>query len=190
MRPGLSHAWWSGAHLYDALGRLDGWCGVSSWEEGFDWLATYQPDRPIAEVQFWGHGKWGAARVGSQRFDIDALRAQSALNPGVNAVAKRMLSGSDGLWWFRTCETFGAEAGQAFAAALAETLGCRTAGHTFIIGHWQSGLHTVLPGATPQWSVTEGLREGTPAAPTEAYWSRAWKPNTINFLQGTIPQGY
>jgi hypothetical protein len=190
LRPGLSHAWWSGAHLYHALGRIDAFQGVDSWEQAFDWLATYRPDRPIAEVQYWGHGKWGHARVGAQVFDIEGLQREHSFQAPLRRVAARMLPGAQGLWWFRTCETFGARPGIRFARALADFLGCRTAGHTYIIGHWQSGLHTMLPGGDAYWSDEEGLREGTPEDPKAAFWSRSWRPHTINFLQGAIPPGY
>ncbi len=190
LRPGLSHAWGAGAHLYHSLGRIDAWCGVDSWDEAFDWLATFEPRRKLAEVQYWGHGKWGHARVGDQAFDIRGLGRDHAFAPALKKIAARMLPGNKGLWWFRTCETFGARPGIRFGQALAEHLGCRTAGHTFIIGHWQSGLHTLLPGQDANWPDDEGLRKGTPEEPTAAHWSRAWRPNTINFLQGAIPAGY
>jgi hypothetical protein len=190
LRPGLSHAWWSGAQFYHALGRIDAWHGVDRWEDAFEWLASFQAHRPIAQVQYWGHGKWGHARVGDQVFDIAALSRDHAFHGALKKVAARMLPDAQGLWWFRTCETFGARPGIRFARALADFLGCRTAGHTFIIGHWQSGLHTMLPGGEAYWPDDEGLREGTPDAPKSAHWSRAWHPHTINFLQGAIPDGY
>ena len=56
---GLSTAWWAGSGLYRALGRLDATRGVGSWREAFHWLATYEASRPIAEIQYWGHGRWG-----------------------------------------------------------------------------------------------------------------------------------
>ncbi len=190
LRPGLSHAWRAGAVLYHGLGRIDAWRGVSSWEEAFVWLAGYMPERKIAQVQYWGHGKWGLARVDKQRFDIRALRRRHSLKGHIEALAKRMLPEERGLWWFRTCETFGAKSGHVFASALAENLGCTIAGHTFIISHWQSGLHSLRPGQLPHWPDDEALCAGTPEAPREARWSRPWAPNTINFLQGTIPQDY
>jgi len=189
-RLGLSHVWWTGAHLYRGLGRLDACRGVSSWNEGLKWLAEFQPDRPIAEVQYWGHGKWGLARVDRQPLDIDALEASHELYPLLRRVRVRMRPASRGLWWFRTCETFGARPGHRFARALADFLGCRVAGHTFIIGHWQSGLHTIMPGQEPHWSDTEGLEQGSPESPERAHWSSRHAPNTITFLHGRIPEGY
>lgn len=188
--PGLSHAWATGGLLYRALGRIDACRGVSSWDEALTWLGEVARDRPIAEIQYWGHGRWGSPRVAQQVLDRDALAPTAPLRAGLDRVAARMLPGDRGLFWFRNCEVFGAERGHAFAEAFAETIGCRTAGHTYIIGHWQSGLHTLLPGARPNWPTDEALLEGTPAEPRRAAWSRAGAPNTITFLHGRIPAGY
>jgi hypothetical protein len=188
--PGLSHAWWLGGHLYRALGRFDAWTGVASWAEALDFLRTAAPGRPIAEVQYWGHGKWGNARVGCEPLDARALAREHELAPALRDVAARMLPGAEGLWWFRTCETFGARAGHAFARDLADFLGCRVAGHTYVIGHVQSGLHSLMPGADPSWPDDEALREGTPDEPTRAHWSRWGAPNTITCLRGSIPRGF
>ena len=187
--PGLSHAWWTGSHLYRALGRIDATRGVSSWSEALSWLAEYEPERPIGEVQYWGHGKWGLARIDREPLDEDALLRDSSLRPLLERVRLRMCSPS-GLWWFRTCETFGARPGHAFARAFTDFMGCRAAGHTYIIGHWQSGLHTLAPGDTPRWSDDEALLAGTPDAPERALWSKRTAPNTITFLHGRIPTGF
>lgn len=188
--PGLSHAWGAGAALYRMFGRLDATRGVESWEEALDFIASHRRDEPLAEVQFWGHGKWGSARVGTQKLDIRALRRHDALYPGLCAVQKRFATHGDGLWWFRTCETLGARPGHELARDLADHLGARVAGHTFIIGHVQSGLHSLQPGHTPSWPDDEGLREGTPTAPKRAWWSRWGRPNTITCWHGRIPAGY
>jgi hypothetical protein len=188
--PGLSHAWASGAVLYRALGRLDATRGVETWDEALAWLADVQPERRIAEVQYWGHGRWGSPRVAGQILDTEMLLRAHPRRAALERVAARMLEGDQGLFWFRTCETFGADAGLEFARAFADTIRCRAAGHTYIIGHWQSGLHSVLPGQQPNWSPDEGLLEGTPADPKRAAWSKARAPNTISFLHGRIPSGY
>jgi hypothetical protein len=187
--PGLSHCWGAGGTLYRALGRLDACHGVTSWPEALAWLADYEPSRPIAEVQFWGHGKWGAAKIATAALDLWSLESGDLRKP-VERVGERMLKGDQGLFWFRTCETFGATPGHEFAIAMTELLGCRVAGHTYIIGPIQSGLHSLLPGARPHWADDEALREGTPAAPKRAAWSKLGAPNTITFLHGRIPQGY
>ncbi len=189
-RPGLSHAWQAGNVLYRGLGRIDAAVGVDSWDAAFDWLTTVQPERPIAEIQYWGHGKWGAAKVRDQVFDTETLAVSHRWSAALDRLRNRLRPGAEGLLWFRTCETFGCAPGQRFAQALTDRLGCRVAGHTYIIGHWQSGLHTLLPGRSPTWSVDEGLKDGTPDEPRAAHWSRLWKPNTISFLHGQIPGGY
>jgi len=188
--PGLSHAWASGAVLYRALGRLDATRGVESWDEALAWLADYEPERRIAEIQYWGHGRWGSPRVSGQILETEMLLRAHPRRAALERVASRMLEDDRGLFWFRTCETFGAHAGLEFARVFADTIRCRAAGHTYIIGHWQSGLHSVLPGRTPDWSPDEGLLEGTPDDPKRAAWSKARAPNTISFLHGRIPEGY
>jgi hypothetical protein len=190
LRPGLSHAWWTGGVLYGKLlRRLHAWHGVRSWAEGLAWLAQVQRERAIAEVQFWGHGKWGRAYVGRDVLDRDALGPGHPLHAALAAVRERLV-GPEALWWFRTCETFGALPGHEFAQGLTDYLGCRAAGHTYIIGGWQSGLHSLRPGERPGWSPLEGLKDGAPEDPREALWSRRREPNTIHFLSGVIPAGY
>jgi len=188
--PGLSHAWSSGGWLYRGLRRIDACHGVSSWPEALAWLTDYEPQRSIAEVQYWGHGKWGAAKIGSASFGVDCLLRDHELREPLERIKKRMLPGDHGLMWFRTCETFGAAPGHAFAAAMSESLGCRIAGHTYVIGHIQSGLHSLMPGAEPSWAVDEALTAGTPTHPEKAAWSSWRAPNTITFLHGRIPAGY
>ncbi|MGH1348168.1 MAG: hypothetical protein ACRBN8_41820 [Nannocystales bacterium] len=189
-RPGLSHAWSSGKVLYRALGRIDHAIGVSSWDDAFRWLGTVGGETPISEIQYWGHGKWGLARVDRQVFDAGALKSDHRWAPALDRIADRLLPQGRSTVWFRTCETLGCVPGQEFAQRFTERMQCRIAGHTFIIGHWQSGLHTLAPGQTPRWSAREGLKDGSPQSPSDAHWSRLWHPNTISFLHGTIPAGY
>jgi hypothetical protein len=187
--PGLSHAWASGALLYRALARFDATCGVHSWEQGLRWLAAQQPDRPIASVQFWGHGKWGCALVNGEPLSEASLEDGHAHRPWLDAIRSRLQS-ERSLWWFRTCETFGADRGHHFARACTQFFGCRAAGHTYIIAAWQSGLHSLAPGESPRWSPTEGLLAGDAAHPIQARWSGPREPHTISCLRSTIPAGY
>lgn len=188
--PGLTHAWWAGANLYRGLRRLDAYRGVDSWAEALDFLANFAPQRPIGEVQYWGHGKWGLARVDREVFDRHALTRGHSLYEGLQRVRDRMRPSNDGLFWFRTCETFGARPGKRFAAELSDFLDCRVAGHTYIIGHVQSGLHSLRPGETPTWSDDEGLLEGSVERPKRAHWSKLRAPNTITCLHGRVPPRY
>jgi hypothetical protein len=185
--PGLSQVWGMGRHLYRALGRLDASHGASSWTEALDWLATVQPGSRVAEIQFWGHGRWGLARIGSEPLDARALAPTHGHHDRLARVRDRLLPDGSALWWFRTCETFGTAVGQAFARDWTRFFQCRAAGHTYVIGAWQSGLHSLSPRQAPAWSASEGVEEGpTPRSLT----SRPGAPNTITFLHGRIPEGF
>jgi hypothetical protein len=183
--PGLSSAWRAGAILYGRLGRLDADRGVSRWDEALDWIIDHRPGEPIDELQFWGHGKWGSIKVDSVPLDAAALSPGHEHHRRLCAIRERLSPGA--LWWFRTCETFGGEVGQDFAQRWADFFGCRAAGHTYIIGVWQSGLHSLKPGERPTWSPDEGIEDGSGAAPQKALWSRWWETNTISCFAGEIP---
>jgi hypothetical protein len=189
LTPGLSHAWSAGRLVYQGLGRLDAAFGASNWGEALNWLAGHGGDAPIAEVQFWGHGRWGNARLGDEILDITSLQAGHRHRAALELIRRRMLPGAAGLWWFRTCETFGTATGQSFASAWARFLGCRAAGHTYVIGFWQSGLHSLLPGEPPAWPAEEGLPGGE-GARSVALRSHPGAPNTISCLRGRIPSGF
>lgn len=191
LRPGLSDAWAAGRHLYRGLGRIDASRGVASWAEALDWLGAVAPGASIADVQYWGHGRWGRALVADDVLDAAALAPGHPLHAGLLRLRARLLPGRDGLFWLRTCETFGLALGKRFARDLADFLGCRVAGHTYVIGALQSGLHSLSPGEVPSWPDDEGVPEGHrgPAEPAAGRWSRLWEPNTITCLQGKIPEG-
>jgi hypothetical protein len=185
---GLSRVWSAGRHLYGALGRSDGARGVASFDDAFEWLATHRSDRRISEVQFWGHGKWGRFFLQRESFDRAALDPAHRLHRGLARLRERLALGA--LVWFRSCETFGASAGHDFARVLTDFLGCSAAGHTFVIGYWQSGLHRLEPGMVPTWSADEGLVAGSADRPERAAWSSMRAPNTISCLTGRIPHGW
>jgi len=179
----LSRAWRTGSVLYRGLGRVDAARSVSSWTEAFAWLASHE--RTIDEIQYWGHGRWGRVLVAEDALDAERLRRDGA---ALSRLRERLAP--DALLWLRTCEAFGAEAGQDFAMRLADTLGARVAGHTFVIGAIQSGLRTLAPGTRPAWSPSEGLRDGTPARPTRAWGSSFAAPRTVTCLSGAFPRGW
>ncbi len=183
---GLTHTWMAGRWLYRGLGRLDVVRGVSSWPKALDWLARVARPRPIAEIQFWGHGKWGQLLIDGIPLDRSSLHEYHPHHDRLLAIRERLTD--DALWWFRTCETFGAELGHRFARAWTSFFDCRAAGHTYIIGPWQSGLHHLAPGDEPHWSPWEGLAEGTPDEPVRAEWSTWRKPCTVTCLHNTVPR--
>jgi hypothetical protein len=177
----LSPLWSSGAGLYRALGRIDAARGVASWDEALAWIESL--DQPVRELQYWGHGKWGCALVGD-----DALHAASIQRGRLDGLRAQLAPGA--LVWFRTCETLGAARGIAFAERLADFLGARVAGHTYVIGFHQSGLHAVDPGCRATWPATEGLADGDADAPLRAKRSHPWAPNTITCLHGEVPAAF
>lgn len=184
----LGLSWQYGARLYGALGRIDAAFGARNFSEALAWLAGYRGARPIAELQFWGHGKWGAIFVDRDVLDRGVLRPNHRLHAAFRGFRERLEP--DALLWFRTCETLGAAPGQDFAQALGDATGARVAGHTFVIGFLQSGLHCLRPGSRPQWSSHEGLAKGDPASPERALPSSPNAPNTITCLDGKIPDGF
>jgi hypothetical protein len=181
----LGLSWQLGSSLYRGLGRIDAAYGARSFADAFHWLASYESARPIAELQYWGHGKWGRLFIDRECLDRGALSANHALRPGLDALRERLAPGA--LLWFRTCETLGAQPGHDFASALGDFSGATVAGHTFVIGFFQSGLHALAPGATPHWSNTEGLARGTAEKPMLAHASGPQHPSTITCLSGEIP---
>ncbi len=184
-RPGLTSAWRAGTVLYRRLGRVDASYGATSWADALAWLATFRRDRTIAEIQYWGHGKWGHVLVDRDVLGASALATGHALYAKLEAVRERLAP--DALVWLRTCETFGAAAGHDFARRLSDFTGARVAGHTFVIGVLQSGLHGLRPGAKPDWPLDEGLAEGTPDAPKRAHTSMPDRPHTITCFTGAVP---
>ena len=185
--PGLTWSWKIGARLYRQLGRLDLAFGAASWAEALAWLRTVEARRPIAEIQIWSHGHWGRVLMQGDGLTTSSLAPSHAHHEALTAIRDR-LTGPEALWWFRTCETFGRPEGHDFARAWTRFFACRAAGHTHIIGPWQSGLHSLRAGEEPRWSVTEGVREDVPGGTTAA-WSGASAPNTITCLHGSIPAG-
>jgi len=184
---GLSRAWSSGSRLYSLLRRSDGAYGARSFAEGLAWASSFRASERIAELQFWGHGKWGRIFIAKESLDRGALAA-GPHHLALSALRERL--SPNALVWFRTCETFGASAGHDFARAWTDFFGCRAAGHTFVIGYWQSGLHLLRPGDAPSWSAAEGLTHGSPERPERAAISWPGRPNTITCLQGRVPEGW
>lgn len=187
-RLGLAPVWWLGASLHRGLARVDGAFGARSWDEALRWaVATAdRKGRPIGELQAWGHGGWGGMRMGATHLEEHALGRDAPLAGAIDALIAR-LAGREALVWLRCCSAFGRD-GRAFAATLADRLGCRVAGHTFVIGFFQSGLHTLAPGSVADWDEDEGVvRRGKRRA---AAVSSPFAPRTITALRLGVPAGY
>lgn len=181
----LGASWHAGALLYRSMGYVDATYGARSVADALDWVLRTAKDRPIRELQYWGHGKWGRILVDRESLDRGALAPGHALRPKLEALRERLSPGA--LLWFRTCETLGAHAGQDFAAALGDFTGASVAGHTYVIGYFQSGLHLLPPGASPSWAATEGLLDGSPETPRSALPSGPAEPNTVTCFTHRVP---
>lgn len=184
----LRSAWSVGATLYRSLDWVDESFGATSWTEALAWLGSVRGDAAISEVQFWGHGNWGSASIAGDALSESSFSRGHAHREGLTRLAQRMAKATSPLLWFRTCETFGAQRGQRFAECCASELKARVAGHTFIIGAWQSGLHGLAPGAKPYWSASEGLVAGDAERPVRAAWSSLNAPNTVHFMNHQVPE--
>jgi hypothetical protein len=181
----LGASWYAGALLSRSMGHVDATCGVRSVADALDWALRTAKDRPIGELQYWGHGKWGRILVDRESLDRSVLTPTHPLRPKLEAFRERLSPGA--LLWFRTCETLGARVGQDFAAALGDFTGASIAGHTFVIGYFQSGLHLLLPGASPSWHPEEGLSRGSADEPKSALASGPAEPNTITCFTHRVP---
>ena len=184
-QPLLTASWRVGSGLYrhyPHATRVDAIYGATSWTDAVAWLASVQPGVAVDEIQYWGHGLPGRVFIAGDVLTSSSLAA-GPLAEDWRAVAARLSSAS--LVWFRTCGAFGGPAGQAFATTTARFFDCRVAGHTFVIGPVQSGLHSLTPTTSPSWSVEEGQ---TTAGGLRG--SSPWSPNTISFLHGAVPAGW
>lgn len=186
----LRTSWSAGARLYRGLRRVDAFLGASSWAEALAWCVDRPGADPIGEIQFWGHGKWGEARIAGDCLSTESFHPDHPHAPLLRALRDRLLPDGRSLVWFRTCETFGAVPGHRFAQTLTTSLGARGAGHTFVIGALQSGLHGLAPGQTPGWPPDEGLARGAPEFPVSAHDSSARAPNTVHFMTGAVPPSF
>lgn len=176
--PGLSHAWAGGGLLFRALGRFDAVHGAWSWSAALDWLLSL--DRPIAEIQFWGHGEWGGLWIDEELMTAAALEPGHYLHDRLATLRTRLAA--DALWWFRSCDVFGTQTGHDFARAWTRFFGCRAAGHTHHIMMLQSGLHVLAPGEEPTWPLDEGIEPGL----AHARESSLFAPSTITFLHSEL----
>src|SRR5258708_2465119 len=112
---GLSRAWSTGSRMYSLLGRSDGVHGARSFADALTWLSSFRATEPIAELQFWGHGKWGRIFIDREALDRSALAPGHEHHPALCRLRERLVP--DALVWVRTCETFGAGAGHDFSGA-------------------------------------------------------------------------
>ena len=184
---GLSRAWSSGSRLYSLLRRSDGAYGARNFADGLAWASSFRPSERIAELQFWGHGKWGRIFIAKESLDRGALAAGHH-HLALCALRERLLPNA--LVWFRTCETFGAAAGHDFARAWTDFFGMQGGGP-----HLRDRVlaeRSASPSARRRAIVEQGRRfdPGSAQRPERAAISWPGRPNTITCLQGRVPEGW
>lgn len=180
----LTRSWYAGAILYKLCRAIDLVKPAKSWAEALQWVTHIEPDKKIDMWQFWGHGLPGAAYINGEAIKSSIFDENHPLHSYLIKLRNRLHPKST--VWFRTCLTFNGKQGKEFAKLLSNFLGCRVAAHTFLIGPFQSGLHTLVPGQEPCWPDNEGLDEKT----GKRHMSYPWHPNTISCLRGSIPKGW
>jgi hypothetical protein len=186
---GLSKFWWLGSWMHIYGMHADGALGASSWGEALRWAASFARSRnaKLAELQCWGHGGFGFMRMGGTRWDREALAGRSPLAADLDGL--RDVLADDALVWLRCCSAFGAPPGRAFAPALADRLRARVAGHTFIIGAWQSGTHSLRPTERPSWDEGEGIERRADGSILPRN-STMTAPRTLACLRMSLPRDW
>lgn len=155
-----------------------GWTriGVKSWNEASVKLnAVVRPGTRIKELQIWGHGEPGKPLIAGKP-------PVSVLPTFMELLARLVTPGS--LVWFRSCSVFFGEKGRAFAERTANELNCRVAGHSHVIGPWQSGLFSVAPGMHQGWVDPE------PMVDWRDHKSGPFQPRTIFCARMAVPESW
>lgn len=178
----LRLSWITGGKFYKLFRSVEHHAGFDSWVDALKWLDSVAPGQQINSIQFWGHGSPGRVWINGEYLSARSVLATSPHRNLLLNLKERLTS--DSLIWFRSCNVFAGQEGHLFAKLMASMMGCTIASHTYIVGPWQSGLHTIRPGEEPSWNLEEGL-DGE-----ELKWSMPWSPNTIFCLTGKIPKGW
>jgi len=181
----MTQKWVVGGLLYRMLRSIDYCEGFPSWGAALKWIAEFQPDMPISQIQYWGHGSPGKARLGHEALQKHSLATGQPYAKLFERIKTRFTE--DTSIWFRVCTLFAGEEGREFGRRWANRLGCRIVAHTHVIGWYQSGGHIIRPGEEADWDPMEGILKGTPNRIKKAVWSERGLVNTINCLNGNIP---
>lgn len=169
-------SWAAGARLYKTSGYVQHVVPAKNWADGLRRVNDLTARYKINEIQFWGHGSPGKVYVAGKPLDVN----------GEHKILLSLLGRSlepNSFVWLRTCASFAGASGHSLATVLMNTLNCRVAGSTFNIGFpWHSGQHSLRPGATPAWPITEGLDVAQ-----KPKGSSKKAPHTVPFTAMSLP---
>lgn len=179
----LRFSWVTGGKFYKIFRSVEHYAGFESWILALKWLSGLEPSKKINSIQFWGHGSPGRVWINGDYLSARSILASSSHREHLLNLKNRL--SEDSLVWFRSCNVFSGKEGHLFASAFSKFMNCKVASHTYIVGPWQSGLHTITPEQEPSWSLEEGFDKNG-----EKLWSMPWSPNTIFCLTGNIPKGW
>jgi hypothetical protein len=131
------------ANLADAVGRV---------------LAALRDGDMIRRLEFWGHGRPGAMRVGDEEVKVESF-APGHPHGALFAQLRPWLA-DDAVVWFRGCSTFAGTDGKNFARGAAAFFGRRIAvwGQSRLLGFnldW-GGTVRLTAGAEPDWPDVDG----------------------------------
>jgi hypothetical protein len=185
---GLTRYWKLGTLYHRLAWRAHASAGFAAWSDALTWAVEIAQHRgaPIAELQAWGHGGFGYMQMGRDRWSAATMDGELA--PSIERF--RGVLHPEALVWFRCCSAFGHTEGRAFAKHVARTLRCRVAGHTYIIGFWQSGTHSVTPAGEPSWAAEEGIDYDDRGHVRGAKVAAAGEPRTLSALRFGLPDGW
>lgn len=176
----LRLSWVTGGQFYKMFRGIEHHAGFSSWVEALKWLCSVEPNKKINSIQFWGHGTPGRVWINGETLSARSVLASSEHRKFLLDLSERM--DENAFVWFRSCNVFAGHEGKLFAVTMSKILNCKIAAHTYIVGPWQSGLHTIKPDEKPSWSVEEGI-DGE-----KFKWSMPWSPNTVFCLTNKFPE--
>ena len=178
----LRFSWVTGGKFYRMFRSLEHHSGFDSWTEALKWILSVEPERKINSIQFWGHGSPGRVWINGESLSARSVLATSDHRQLLLKLKQRLDKNS--VVWFRSCNVFSGQEGHLFAKVISKMLECKVASHTYIVGPWQSGLHTIRPDEEPNWDVDEGIDDG------KKLMSLPWSPNTVFCLTSEIPKGW
>lgn len=162
--PPLSALWRTGALISGA----DVVIPASGWADAYDALAEI--DRPVDQLQVWGHGYPGQPLINGRSVDLVQLsQSLRTIHPRTEV-------------WFRACDVAMGQSGHTFMRAAVARLKCTVVAHCAVVAWpnpaWQAQICALRPGEDVWWSLSgdelRGCSTFRMTVPAHAYrdWAR------------------